>query len=178
MAVVTTRSDFGAPEEEICHYFHFSPSICHAVVGVDAMILVFLVSSLKPALSLSPSPSSRVFLVPLHFLPLEWYHPNIWGFSGNSESRVCLQCGRPRFNPWFRKILWRRKWQPTPVLLPGKSHGWRNLAGYISWVAKSWTRLNNFTSTYLRLWMFLLLMLIQLVAHPALHFSWCAQHIG
>jgi len=27
--------------------------------------------------------------------------------------------------PWVRKILWRRKWQPTPVLLPGKSHGWR-----------------------------------------------------
>ena len=27
-------------------------------------------------------------------------------------------------------ILWRRKWQPTPVLLPGKSHGWRSLVGY------------------------------------------------
>ena len=31
---------------------------------------------------------------------------------------------------WVGKILWRRKWQPTPVLLPGKSHGWRSLAGY------------------------------------------------
>ena len=28
---------------------------------------------------------------------------------------------------------WRRKWQPTPVLLPGKSHGWRSLAGYSPW---------------------------------------------
>ena len=37
--------------------------------------------------------------------------------------RICLQCGRPRFNPWVGKIPWRRKWQPTPVLLPGKSHG-------------------------------------------------------
>ena len=27
-------------------------------------------------------------------------------------------------------VLWRRKWQPTPVLLPGKSHGWRSLVGY------------------------------------------------
>ena len=35
-----------------------------------------------------------------------------------------------RFNPWFGKIPWRRKWQPTPVFLPGKSHGQRNLAGY------------------------------------------------
>ena len=31
------------------------------------------------------------------------------------------------------KIPWRRKWQPTPVFLPGKSHGQRNLAGYSPW---------------------------------------------
>ena len=36
---------------------------------------------------------------------------------------VRLQCGRPRFDPWVGNILWRRKWQPTPVLLPGKSQG-------------------------------------------------------
>ena len=29
--------------------------------------------------------------------------------------------------------MWRRKWQPTPVLLPGKSHGWRSLVGYSPW---------------------------------------------
>ena len=38
--------------------------------------------------------------------------------------------GRPRFNPWVRKIPWRRKWQPTPAFLPGKSPGQRSLAGY------------------------------------------------
>ena len=43
---------------------------------------------------------------------------------------VCVQCGRPSFNPWVGKILWRRKWHPTPVLLPGKSHGQRSLVGY------------------------------------------------
>ena len=32
--------------------------------------------------------------------------------------------------PGFRKILWRRKWQPTPVFLPGKSHRQKNLRGY------------------------------------------------
>ena len=31
----------------------------------------------------------------------------------------CLQCGRLEFDPWVRKILWRRKWQPTPVCLLG-----------------------------------------------------------
>ena len=38
-----------------------------------------------------------------------------------------------RFNPWVGKIPWRRKWQSTPVLLPGKSHGQRSLVGYSSW---------------------------------------------
>ena len=34
------------------------------------------------------------------------------------------------FSPWVRKIPWRRKWQPIPAFLPGKSHGQRRLAGY------------------------------------------------
>ena len=34
------------------------------------------------------------------------------------------------FNPWIRKIAWRRNWQPTPVFLPEKSHGQRSLTGY------------------------------------------------
>ena len=45
----------------------------------------------------------------------------------------CFQCRRhrrPRFHPWIRKIPWRRKWEPTPVFLPGKSHGQRSLACY------------------------------------------------
>ena len=37
------------------------------------------------------------------------------------------------FNPWVRKIPWRRKWQPTPVFSPGESHGQRNLVGYSPW---------------------------------------------
>ena len=42
----------------------------------------------------------------------------------------------PRFNPWVGKIPWRRKWQPTPVFLPGKSHGQKSLAGYSPWGSK------------------------------------------
>ena len=45
-----------------------------------------------------------------------------------------------------REDPWRRKWQPTPVFLPRESYGWRSLLGYISpWVAKSQTRLSDFT---------------------------------
>ena len=36
------------------------------------------------------------------------------------------------FNPWVRKIPWKRKWQPTPVFLPGKSDGQRSLVGHYS----------------------------------------------
>ena len=51
--------------------------------------------------------------------------------------RVCLQCRRSRLDPWVGKILWTGKWQPTPVLLPGKSHGQRSMVGYIQGVAES-----------------------------------------
>ena len=38
-----------------------------------------------------------------------------------------------RFSPWVRKIPGRRKWQPTPLFLPGESLGWRSLAGFSPW---------------------------------------------
>ena len=40
-AAVTIHSDFGVQEEEICHYFHLSLSICHEAMGLDAMICSF-----------------------------------------------------------------------------------------------------------------------------------------
>ena len=43
---------------------------------------------------------------------------------------------RDWFNPWVRKIPWSRKWQPTPVFLPGKFHGLKSLEGYNPWVRK------------------------------------------
>ena len=45
------------------------------------------------------------------------------------QSRICLQCRRSGFNPWVRKVPWRREWWPTPVFLPGKVPGQRSLAG-------------------------------------------------
>ena len=43
---------------------------------------------------------------------------------------------RHRFEPWARRIPWRRAWQPTPVFLPRESHGQRSLAGYSPWGRK------------------------------------------
>jgi len=44
---------------------------------------------------------------------------------------------RSEFDPWVGKISWRRKWQPTPACLPGKSRGQRSLVGYSPWGHKS-----------------------------------------
>ena len=49
------------------------------------------------------------------------------------------RCKRQGFDPWVRKIPWRRAWQPTPLFLRLESHGQRSLAGYR--VAQSRTRL-------------------------------------
>ena len=46
---------------------------------------------------------------------------------------MCLQCERPRLNPWVEKIYWRRESLPTPVLLPEEFHGQRRVAGYSPW---------------------------------------------
>ena len=48
-------------------------------------------------------------------------------FSGKESTCQRRRCG---FDPWFRKIPWRRQWQPTPVVLPGESRGWRSLVGH------------------------------------------------
>ena len=53
--------------------------------------------------------------------------------------RICLQCRRCRtrgFDPWVGKMLWRRKWQPNPVFLPGKFQGQKSLAGHSPWGCK------------------------------------------
>ena len=60
----------------------------------------------------------------------------------SSIEAIC-QFRRDGFNPWVGKIPWRRKWQPTPIFLPGKSHGQRSLVGYSPGVAKGQTRLST-----------------------------------
>ena len=50
-----------------------------------------------------------------------------------NETRISLQCKWPEFDPWIRKIPWRREWPPTPVFLPGEFHGQSSLTGYSLW---------------------------------------------
>ena len=63
------------------------------------------------------------------------------------DSKRCV------FNPRSGKILWNRKWQPAPTLLPGKSHGQRSLAGYNPWghkEADTTERLSKHMSPYIK----------------------------
>jgi len=61
-----------------------------------------------------------------------------WWFSGKGSA---CEAGDAGSNPGFGKIPWRRKWQPTPVSLPGEFHGQRSLGATIHRVAKSQTQL-------------------------------------
>ena len=68
---------------------------------------------------------------------------------------IFLQYRRLESDPWIGKIPWKKKWQPTPVLLPRESHGQRSLAGYDSlghkWVGQDWaTKQQHVLQLYIR----------------------------
>ena len=68
------------------------------------------------------------------FYFLKNFHIVFHGFPGSfSAKESTCQCRRHGFDPWVGKIPWRRTWPPTPVFLPGESHGQRSLAGYGPW---------------------------------------------
>ena len=52
------------------------------------------------------------------------------GSAGKERNRQCRRHKRYRFSPWMGTIPWSRRWQLTPIFLPGKLHGQGNLAGY------------------------------------------------
>ena len=58
------------------------------------------------------------------------------GTSCKESTYQCRWHKRCEFDPWMRKIPWRRAWQPTPVFLSGESHGQRSLASYNPWSRK------------------------------------------
>ena len=69
-----------------------------------------------------------------------------WGFPGGARGKESIcQCRRLRkreFDLWIGKIPWRRKWQPTPVFLPGKSMDRGAWLATVHAVTKSWTWLS------------------------------------
>ena len=78
-----------------------------------------------------PSGCKYEVSLPLGFSAIQF----LWGIRASlvAQMVICLQYRSPGFNPWVGRIPWRRKWHPTPVPLPGKSHGWRSLVGCSPW---------------------------------------------
>ena len=60
------------------------------------------------------------------------FHSLTLSASGKESACQCRRRKKHEFDTWVRKILWRRKWQPTPVFLPGELHGQRSLVSYSS----------------------------------------------
>ena len=72
------------------------------------------------------NPAHETFLPALH-----QGIQDLRGFLGSSDGKEsACNVGDSGLIPWVGKISWRRKWQPTPVFLPGESHGERSLVGY------------------------------------------------
>ena len=81
----------------------------------------------------------------VHGVAESWTRLKQLSSSSKGASQVVLMVKNPpanagylrcAFNPWVRKIPWRRTWQPTRVFLPGESHEQRSLVGYSPWGRK------------------------------------------
>ena len=70
-----------------------------------------------------------------------------------SGKEFAFQCRKCVFNPRVRKIPWRKKWQPTPVFLPGKSHGQRSLVGCSPWGHKGSDTTKDLHTWHSRQWL-------------------------
>ena len=120
MAAVAIHSDIGAKKIKSVTVFIVSPSICQEVMGLeDAVIFVFWMLSFKPAFSLFFYPSSGGPLVPLHFLPLEWYHLHIWGYGYfSSQSWFQLYSHPAQHFTWYKLNKQGDSIQPWCISLP------------------------------------------------------------
>ena len=109
---------------------HLFRCFAHFLIGLNGFLILGFMSCLYT-------------LDGQHFIGLPWRLRH-W--------RICLQCRRSGFDPWIGKIPWRRKWQPTPVFFPGKSHGQRSLAGYSPWGRKGSDTITSDGSTFSSFW--------------------------
>ena len=87
-----------------------------------------LLSPSLPALILSQHQGLFQWVSCLHqVVKVNWVKANFFGLprwcSGKESAWQCKRCRRRGFNPWIRKITWRRNWKPSPLFLPGKPHG-------------------------------------------------------
>ena len=109
----------------------FFRSSTHFSVGLfDFLYLVSWGAYIFFMLTLYQSINLHIFSAIQYFFFFYFVHGSLHGASGKEPTCQFRRHKRCKFHPWVRKIPWRRKWQPTPVFLPGKPHGQKRLVGY------------------------------------------------
>ena len=105
--------------------FNFAGSNHHSL----PLVLLF---DLEATLHLKVSKMFPIFLYLWIYICVYVYMHMDFPHDASGKEPVCQCRGHKgyKFNPWVKKILWRRVWQPTPVFLPRESHGQRTLVGY------------------------------------------------
>ena len=88
------------------------------------------------------------------------------------------QWRRHKFDPWVRKIPWRRKWQPTPVFFPEKSHGQKRLVGYSLWGHKELDMTEHDTQTASQMYWIGQKVHSGFSVHKILIISWCGLRVS
>ena len=86
-----------------------------------------------------------------------WIYYRLSRWLSGKES--ASQSRRHRLDPWVRKIPWSRKWQPTPVFLPGKFHGQRSLVDYRLWDYKESGMTDRLSTAWFRTFEYFLQMI-------------------
>ena len=138
-----------------------------------------------------PSVLSTQFLpIPCRYLIIIWFFfpmflfaqviscmcPFSWSVSPLFlKDGITCQYRRHRrhwFDPWVRKIPWRRKLQPTPVFFPGQSHGQRSLVGYSPWGCKL---LSTHARTYYRYSFLHVFFTLTSIPEKSLHMGSCTS---
>ena len=128
----------------VCEYVYFFPK------RINLLYFYFMVIVGKQKVNKQKIPCfgwnfylSLLYEVMLLFILCPTVKYNVWIIyvgKGNKRvslvaqpQRICLPRRRGRIHPWVGKTPWRRKWQPSPGVLPGKSQGQRSLAGHSPW---------------------------------------------
>ena len=95
------------------------------------------------------------------YMSLEFQYYYFKGFPGGSMVKNLPEnAGDAGF--WARKSPLKRQWQPTPVFLPGKFHGQRNLTGYSPWGCKRRTTLSEQTTTIISISLYIILIALMI----------------
>ena len=137
----------------------FFVAFCGQCIECSFLYLYFPIFLSNPYPHLHPKIISFLLLWNMHDQFYSWQHLKGWfredpalrkkkiipfpsaflGFPGGSvvkNPHANTGGTRDGCNPWVGKIPWRRKWQPTPVFLPGQFHGQRSQAGHCPWGCK------------------------------------------